>query len=211
MTFQTRNGFLWMPGNWSTEWDAYLRREKLKLKKELKKLKLKKVLHCLAISASIIGRTIRKINVFILVGKMLLIFRTSSDGRGQKEAHVRGVWQGCKQFRVQSLLDSGWCIVMWFPENFLCVISWNKEVMRPQGCVLRECDWGSLEFGGLPWWLSGKESFCQCKRHGFDPWAKKIPWRRKWQPTPVSLPGESHGQRSLVGYSPPGCKTVRHN
>ena len=44
------------------------------------------------------------------------------------------------------------------------------------------------------------------KRHGFDPWVKKIPWRRKWQPVPVFLPGESQGQRSLVGYSPWGCK-----
>ena len=42
----------------------------------------------------------------------------------------------------------------------------------------------------------------QCRRPGFDPWVGKIPWRRKWQPTPVLLPGESHGQRSLVGYSP---------
>ena len=40
------------------------------------------------------------------------------------------------------------------------------------------------------------------KRLGFDPWAGKIPWRRKWQPTPVYLPGEFHGQRSLAGYSP---------
>ena len=40
----------------------------------------------------------------------------------------------------------------------------------------------------------------------FAPWVRKIPWRRKWQPTPVSLPGESHGQRSLVDYSPWGCK-----
>ena len=39
-------------------------------------------------------------------------------------------------------------------------------------------------------------------RPGFDPWDGKIPWRRAWQPTPVFLPGESHGQRSLVGYSP---------
>ena len=39
---------------------------------------------------------------------------------------------------------------------------------------------------------------------GFDPWVGKIPWRRAWQPTPVFLPGESHGQRSLVGYSPWG-------
>ena len=41
-----------------------------------------------------------------------------------------------------------------------------------------------------------------------DAWVEKIPWRRKWQPTPVFLPGESHGQRSLVGYSPWGCKTL---
>ena len=36
----------------------------------------------------------------------------------------------------------------------------------------------------------------------FDLWVRKIPWRRKWQPTSVSLPGEAHGQRSLAGYSP---------
>ena len=44
------------------------------------------------------------------------------------------------------------------------------------------------------------------KRYGFNPWVRKIPWRRKWLPTTVILPGESHGQRSLVGYSPWGCK-----
>ena len=47
------------------------------------------------------------------------------------------------------------------------------------------------------------KSIClQCWRPGFDPWVRKIPWRRKWQPTPVFLPGEPHGRRSLVGYSP---------
>ena len=40
----------------------------------------------------------------------------------------------------------------------------------------------------------------------FKPWVRKMPWRRKWQPTPVFLPGKPHGQRSLVGYSPQGCK-----
>ena len=44
----------------------------------------------------------------------------------------------------------------------------------------------------------------RCKRHWFDHWVGKIPWRRKWQPTPVFSPGESHGQRSLAGYSPRG-------
>ena len=43
-------------------------------------------------------------------------------------------------------------------------------------------------------------------RQGFDPWVMKIPWRRKWQPTPVFLPGKSHGQRSLGGYSSWGHK-----
>ena len=60
-----------------------------------------------------------------------------------------------------------------------------------------------------PWWLSGKKIHLQCRSHrrpGFDPWVGKIPWRRKWQPTPVFLPGEFCGQRSLVGYSPWGCK-----
>ena len=48
------------------------------------------------------------------------------------------------------------------------------------------------------------------RRHGFDPWVGKIPWRRKWQPTPVFLAGKFHGQRSLVGYSPWGHR-VRHD
>ena len=52
---------------------------------------------------------------------------------------------------------------------------------------------------------NGKEPTCRCRRcksWGFYPWVKKISWRRKWQLTPVFLPGESHGKRSLVGYSP---------
>ena len=64
---------------------------------------------------------------------------------------------------------------------------------------------------GFPDGTSGKESTCQCrghKRHGFDPWVGKIPWRRAWQPTPVFLPGESHGQKSMEGYSPWGHKEL---
>ena len=57
---------------------------------------------------------------------------------------------------------------------------------------------------GFPGGASGKESTCQCRRHrrqGFDPWVGQICWRRTWQPIPVFFPGESHGQRSLVGYT----------
>ena len=56
-----------------------------------------------------------------------------------------------------------------------------------------------------------KESACQYRRHGrcgFNPWVRKMAWKRKWQPTPVFLPGKSHGQRSLVGYCPWGCKEL---
>ena len=71
-------------------------------------------------------------------------------------------------------------------------------------------DWRSvLLILGFPGGTSGKESACQWrrhKRHGFDPWVRKIPWRRSWQPTPVFLPGESHGQGSLTSYSPWSCK-----
>ena len=66
--------------------------------------------------------------------------------------------------------------------------------------------------------LSSKESSCQFKRlqrHRFYPWVRKISWRKAWQPTPVFLPGESHGQRTLAEYSPWGCKeldtTQAHN
>ena len=64
---------------------------------------------------------------------------------------------------------------------------------------------------GFPSGASGKECGCQCKRRqrlGFDPWVRKTPWRSKWQPTPVFLPGESHGQRSLAGYSSWGRKEL---
>ena len=78
-------------------------------------------------------------------------------------------------------------------------------------CVVFWCWTNNISHIGLLWWLRGKESTCQCKGLGFDPWVRKIPWRRKWQPTPVFLPGKSHRQRSLVGYSLSGCKRIGHN
>ena len=67
----------------------------------------------------------------------------------------------------------------------------------PQGqqlslCPQRPFQWLHRPLA-LPRWLSGKESACQFGTHGFNPWVGKIPWRRKWQPTPVFLPGESQG------------------
>ena len=64
---------------------------------------------------------------------------------------------------------------------------------------------------GFPDGSASKASTCNIGRHrrlGFDPWVGKIPWRRKWQPTPVFLLGKSHGQRNLEGYSPKDCKEL---
>ena len=55
---------------------------------------------------------------------------------------------------------------------------------------------------GFPGGKSGKELACQCTRHKFNPCVGKMPWRRAWQPTPVFLPEESHGQRSLASQGP---------
>ena len=65
------------------------------------------------------------------------------------------------------------------------------------------------KFGG-----STVKNLPTCRNHRrcrFDPWVRNIPWSRIWQPTPVFFPGESHGQRSLAGYSPGGSQRVRHD
>ena len=56
----------------------------------------------------------------------------------------------------------------------------------------------------FPGGSDGKASVYNAGRPGFDPWVRKICWRRKWQSTPVLLPGKSHGQKSLISYSPWG-------
>ena len=88
----------------------------------------------------------------------------------------------------------------------------NENSWFLQGSVLKYLETSEIrKYGrrvhtlGLPRWLSGKEYPSQCRSHnirGFISWVWKIPWRRKWQPASVFLPGKFHGQTSLVGYSP---------
>ena len=82
-------------------------------------------------------------------------------------------WSG----KLSKLLWNRKCKVWWKWKRRTCICN----------CILN----------GLPWWLSGKESTCQCRKLGFNLWVGKIPWGRKWQPTLVFLPGKFHGQRSL--------------
>ena len=67
------------------------------------------------------------------------------------------------------------------------------------------CNFYSCHFS---WWLRWQSVCLQCGRPRFYSWVGKIPWRRKWQSTPALLPGKSHGRRSLIGYSPWGCKEL---
>ena len=91
----------------------------------------------------------------------------------------------------------------------------NGKLKIPEMMVGRILNLASLEtffpltvlVTGLPGGASGKESR-RCKRCRFDPWVRKIPWRKEWQPTPVFLPGKSHGQTSLLGDSPLGHKEL---
>ena len=83
----------------------------------------------------------------------------------------------------------------------------NKEGHGSQ--ILIKFKYILIDTLGFPGGASGKESTCQCRRHKrceFNPRIMKIPWKRKWQPTLVFLPGKSHGQRSLEGYSPWGSQ-----
>ena len=59
---------------------------------------------------------------------------------------------------------------------------------------------------GLPWWLRGKESTCNAGDPVLMPGLGRFPWRKEWHPTPLFLPGESHRQRSPVGYRPEGLE-----
>ena len=70
--------------------------------------------------------------------------------------------------------------------------------------ILASCEIGQYLWTSLV--VQMIKNCMQCRISGFNPWVGKIPWRRKWQPTPVFLPGESHGQRRLAGYSPWGHK-----
>ena len=70
--------------------------------------------------------------------------------------------------------------------------------------ILRE----SIVVLGFTWWLSGNEATYKCKRHGFNSWVRKIPWRRKWQLSPVFLPGKFCEQGSLEGYCLWGFKEL---
>ena len=110
-----------------------------------------------------------------------------------------GMWN------VTSTLENG-C-------QFLIKLNMQLPTIQPRNCTPRHWSQrnGNLNMhtnlhatayvltrAWIPRRFSGKESTCQCRSRGCNPWIKKILWRRKWQATPVFLPGKSQGQRSLA-------------
>ena len=98
----------------------------------------------------------------------------------------------------------------WFARPCANCSTWGPygNAMEEAPVLFSVCRLGDLGFDGILAWLM---KLChlftvwiclQCRRPGFNPWVGKIPWKREWQPAPVFLPEEFHGQRSLAGYSP---------
>ena len=88
-------------------------------------------------------------------------------------------------------------------------LSWGVSTisLSPLNTQKRRAVWRfSWEAMAVPWGLRWQRLHLQYGTPGFDPWVRKTPWRRAWQPTPVFMPGVSHGQRSLAGCSPRGRK-----
>ena len=120
----------------------------------------------------------------------------------------------------------------WVILYMFCLHTWDSMAKRPKTCLTlvlllilipgsgsrkdflglccEEAGTNNNSVSGLPRWLSGTETTCQCKRHRRWSWIRKIPWRRKWQPTPVFLPRKSYGQKSRMGCNSGGCKETEH-
>ena len=120
--------------------------------------------------------------------------------RGRSRSQV--FWGSEKTRDSTKLLNILFCSHWCHTSHLVCSCRYEETINLPvpgQTCLnqCREKSHGnpSMVFGG-------KESSCQCRRYRFNPYFRKIPWRRQWQSTPVFSPGKSHGQRSLMGYSP---------
>ena len=103
--------------------------------------------------------------------------------------------KGAHQHDIHVIKDSCCAEIPWFSLHSLKKWRWKSATV--------------VGASGFPRWLGGNKSACHCSRHrrcSFNPWVGRIPLSRKWQPTQVFLPGKSHGQWSLEGYSPWGQK-----
>ena len=104
----------------------------------------------------------------------------------------------CSSIRKYKAFDA---LLKRFGRSSVCIDCGDSSETLEQGCrIPRRCDFSRASLVA-----QRCRVHLQCRRprrYGFGPWVGKVPWRRKWQPTPALLPGKSRGQRSLGGYSP---------
>ena len=113
-------------------------------------------------------------------------------------------WDWCRSLNLSTPLLSQsshrrrWTEVHITPTPFIAASSGFAHILTrvPTGCPTFSFLSPAMLTMRLPWWLLGKESARRCRWPGFHPGVGKIPWRRKWLPTPVLFPGKSHRQRS---------------
>ena len=114
----------------------------------------------------------------------------------------------CAHTKIQIALFGFGCELASLATKQLCSLlhnTWIEKQKIASGFWFRSSCWINYSFPSVPFGYSGsagKEPACQCsrhKRHRFNPWVGKIPWRRKWQPTPVFSPGKFHGQKEPGG------------
>ena len=132
----------------------------------------------------------------------MLWLSSKTSGRVRINVQVLGILQFMLILLKQSILNS-----------ILQVIQDQNPVLSFCLCILF-FQYHLLHRLSFPWRHSCKEPASQCRRHRrgrFNSWVRKMLWRRKWQPTPVLLPGKSHGQRSPAGYIVHGVSRVGHD
>ena len=128
-------------------------------------------------------------------------FRRSASAHGQS-AEWEPALRSSKAAAAHALVT---LLAPWLRCNLSLLCCWEEPIRCKGSSQQRELGWVILSFPGSS---ERKASACNMGRPGFDPWVWKIRWRRKWPPTPVPLPGKSHGWRSLVGYRPWGHKEL---
>ena len=107
-------------------------------------------------------------------------------------------------FSCVRLFATPWTVACQAPLSMGFLLLEGRCPLQP----LRSCEFEEPLDVDFPCSSASKESRLQCRRPGFYPRVGKIPWKRKWQRTPIFLPRKSHGQRSLAGYSPQSCKEL---
>ena len=158
-------------------------------------------------SSSLWEETARPWKGAISLGSILGLVPCSQAGATTRSPNMRWALSIVEQ-SSRSPLGSN-LVQIWVILSYYRVQLWVVGILAPETMTilaLREFFGNMYEKVRCLLWLSGKKSACQCRRHQFDPWVGTVPWRRKWQTASVFLPGKSHGQRSLVGYSSWGRK-----